>query len=162
MSTNSKIVVYLAGSLSEDRRWRVGVMNSLLGEFNVEFLSPVDKGIYYDYRRLKESNAHNRVFMHCDYAKIDRSDVVFAYITHGDSRHSGTSAEIGYARAKGKIILLVNDMPEKEQYLYEFIKRSADEFFPDLCDGIMYLQELVAEMQYSPVAGRVFANERSL
>lgn len=150
MPGSSRVVVYLAGSIGDDDRWRPFVMQSLEG-LNVEFLSPVDRGISYSYKAMKRANEKNRVFLHCDYLKIDRADIVFAFLHSGPSRHSGTSAEIGYSKAKGKTILLVNDMPQTEAFLYEFVHRSADEFFTKLSDGVDYLRDLVAEMQYSPL-----------
>jgi len=141
------IAVYLAGDLSEDR-WRLKVAKACEGEgLNVKFLSPID-GIDYRYSALKKANLSNRVFLHCDYKKIDEADVVFAYVRSCKSRHSGTSAEIGYARAKGKLILYVNDMGKTERYLYEFIERSADEVFDTLSQGINYLQDYLVEMDY--------------
>lgn len=151
MSFNPKygiIRVYLAGDISKEDRWRPQVCEALDG-LNVSFLSPVDR---IDYDRINIENRKNRVFDHCDYLKIDRADVVFAYTRPSDSLHSGTSAEIGYAKALGKLILLVNEFPKDKKFLYEFIRRSSDEVFDSLEEGIGYLKEVVSEMQYDPTA----------
>jgi len=143
-----KIRVYLAGDISKDERWRPKVFDALEG-LNVTFLSPVDR---VDYETINKSNAKNKVFEHCDYLKIDRADIVFCYIRECGSLHSGSSAEIGYAKAKGKLILLAIDLPKDAGYLYEFIRRTADEKFDSLEAGIGYLRDLVKEMQYDPTA----------
>ena len=139
------IICYLAGDLSEDR-WRLKVVKACEG-LSVEFLSPID-GIDYRYSVMKKANESSRVFLHADYKKIDLADVVFAYIRSCKSRHSGTSAEIGYARARGKLVLYVNDMKKTERYLYEFIERTANEVFDTLSRGIDYLQDYLVEMDY--------------
>jgi nucleoside 2-deoxyribosyltransferase len=143
-----RIRVYLAGDISDQDRWRPKVFEALEG-LNVNFLSPVDR---IKYERINVENRKNKVFEHCDYLKIDRADVVFCYIRPCASLHSGSSAEIGYAKAKGKLIILVNEIDPSKGYMYEFIKRTADEFFTSLDEGVDYLRALVEEMQYDPTA----------
>ena len=140
------IIVYLAGDIAKEDRWRSRVIKACEG-FDVIFVSPVDTADY-KYYSMKKCNEANRVFLYCDYKKIDISDVVFAYMRHSKSRHSGTSAEIGYAKAKGRLILYINDMNKTERYLYEFVERTADEVFDTLPQGIDYLQDYLAEMDY--------------
>jgi len=140
--------IYLAGDIAKEDRWRPKVMKALEG-LPVEWLSPIDQ-IDYGYYRLKKEHEENKVFLFADYMKIDRADIVFAYLRRCDSRHSGTSAEIGYARAKGKFIIYINDMPKTEAYLYEFVQRTADIAFTKLRDGIEFLKDFVAEMNYLP------------
>ena len=145
-----RISVYLAGDISDKHRWRPKIMKALEG-LDVEFLSPIDVGIDYSEKALRLANRKNRVFLHCDFMKCDRCDVLFAYLRLSKSRHSGTSTEVGYAKKAGKIIILVNDMPDDEEYLYEFVKRAADEYFRDFDKGVDYLRDLVEEMQYLPL-----------
>ena len=140
------ITVYLAGDIASEDRWRPRVVKACEG-LNVIFLSPLDN-IDYRYSTLKKANLSNRVFLHCDYKKIDMADVVFAYVRSCKSRHSGTSAEIGYARSRGKLVLYVNDMKKTERYLYEFIERTADVVFNTFPQGIDYLQDYLVEMDY--------------
>lgn len=142
------IKVYLAGDIAKEDRWRPKVLKACHG-LAVEFLSPIDT-IDYRYKYLKDANESNRVFVYCDYKKIDMADIVFAYIRRSKSKHSGTSAEMGYAKAKGKLILYVNDMPKTERYLFEFVERTADEVFDTLAKGISYLKEYLQEMTYDP------------
>ena len=143
-----RIRVYLAGDISDADRWRPKVSEALEG-LNVNFLSPIDR---IKYARINVENRKNKVFEHCDYLKIDRADVVFCYIRKCKSLHSGSSAEIGYAKAKGKLIILCIDLPKETAYLYEFIRRTATETFDNLGDAIDYLRALVEEMNYDPTA----------
>jgi len=145
-----RLKIYLAGDISKKNRWRFKVINALEG-LPIEWLSPVDEADYC-YSQLKKRYEENQFFVFADYMKIDKADIVFAYLRRCDSRHSGTSAEIGYARAKGKFIIYVNDMPKTEAYLYEFIQRTADIAFTRLRDGIEFLKDFVAEMNYLPVS----------
>ena len=148
-----KVIVYLAGDVSGGDRWRPKVVEACKG-LNVEFLSPIDC-VDYTLKSLRKANKKNRVFLHCDFMKCDLAHVIFAYIRKSASRHSGTSAEIGYAKKAGKLILLVNDLPEDEEYLYEFVKRAADEYFRDFDKGVDYLADFIEEMQFVPEPGNV-------
>ena len=153
---NSRTVVsiYLAGSIGNDNRWRPGVItriNRACGTTKTRFLSPVDQGISYNPIMLKLANDRNKVYLHCDYAKIDAADVVFAYVCKSLSRHSGTSAEIGYACARGKLIILVNDMEPHDAVFYDFIKLSADAYFTSLDKGLDFLEAYVKELDYNPM-----------
>jgi len=145
-----KLKIYLAGDISKEDRWRPKVIKALEG-LPVEWLSPLDN-LEYRYNYFKRRDIENEGFLFADYMKIDRADIIFAYLRRCDSRHSGTSAEIGYARAKGKFIIYINDMPKTEAYLYEFIQRTADIAFTKLRDGIEFLKDFVAEMNYLPMS----------
>jgi nucleoside 2-deoxyribosyltransferase len=142
------IRVYLAGDIQKYDKWRPKVIEALEGH-NVKWLSPIDE-CSYDMEKLTKSNRENKVFLFCDYMKVDKSDIVFALIRKSKSRHSGTSAEIGYGKAKGKIIIVVNLLPKNEAYLYDFVKKTADAYFTELKDGIDFLQQFVTEMEYVP------------
>jgi len=143
------IKVYLAGDISRVDRWRSRVMKACR-DLPIEWYCPVDT-IDYRPKQLAKANAQNLVFLDCDLAKVDKADVVFAYIRECDSRHSGTSAEIGYAYKAGKMVILVNDMQSDLECKYGFIKRLVGyRYFRSLTRGIDFLQEFVAEMHYRP------------
>jgi len=147
-----KVRVYLVGDIAKTDRWRPKIIKAV--DCGVEWLSPVDT-VSYSYKSLTEANRDNKTFLYCDYMKVERADVIFCYLRKSKSRHSGSSAEIGYAtKCKdgcNKVIILVNELPKEEAYLYEFIHRSADVWFDNLEDGISFLKQLVWEMNYSPV-----------
>jgi len=146
------VKVYLAGDISYRNRWRPKVMKAC-DDLPIEWLSPVDT-IDYAPKKLLQANNNNMVFLDCDLVKVDKCDVVFAYLRSAQvcgSKHSGTSTEIGYAHKAGKIIVLVNDMPEDEGCKYAFIQRIAGRrFFKTLDEGIDFLREFVQEMGYLP------------
>ena len=141
--------VYLAGDIAYENRWRPKVAEAVK-PFLCQLFSPIDT-IDYNLVALERANKDNQVFVPCDFKKIDLCDILFAYIRNGSgSLHSGTSCEIGYAKAKGKHIILVKNLPKLEAYLYQFIQRTADAYFTVLEDGIKYLVEFVSEMEYDP------------
>ena len=147
-STNGKLKVYLAGDISKER-WRIYVIDKC-NDFEVEWLSPIDN-ISYSYQSLISQHRKKRVFHIADKLKVDRADIVFAYIADDSpSRFSGTSWELGYAYAKGKHTILVCDMKPSEECLYELVKRMSDAYYRTMDEGIDHLRELAFEMKYLP------------
>lgn len=147
---NNKLSVYLAGDISKER-WRLKVMEDCV-DFaeNIEWLSPIDN-ISYSYQSLLSAHRKKLVFHISDKFKIDKAEIVFAYIADGSpSRFSGTSWELGYAFAKGKHTIVVNDMKPKDACLYELVKRFADAYYETLDEGIDHLRELAFEMGFCP------------
>lgn len=142
----NNLKVYLAGDVSSDK-WRDKVIRECQ-DCAFEWLSPVG-GISYSYQSLCQVHRNRRVFHIADKLKIDKADIVFAYIRTGSpSIFSGTSWELGYAYAKNKHIILVNDMKPKLACKYELIKRFADAYYVSLDEGIDHLRELSSEIIY--------------
>ena len=88
--------VYLAGNLHTE--WRSRLKSMLVG-VSIEFLEP------------KQGGTPSQ-FTPRDLVLIRRCDMLLAFLEEWDHseacRHIGTSAEIGYAHALGKPIILVN------------------------------------------------------
>lgn len=140
------IKVYLAGDVSEDR-WRLKVIKECR-DCPIEWLSPID-GYSYDPNDLIGANATKLTFHLADRMKLEKADVVFAYIrAWSNSAFSGTSWELGYAKALGKTIIVVNDMMESRRYLYELVHRMADSYHLTMDDGIHFLRDLSLEMEW--------------
>lgn len=149
--SNYKIKIYLAGDISK-ARWRLKVMESCV-DFaeNIEWLSPIDN-ISYSYQSLLSAHKKKRVFHICDKIKVDKADIVFAYIAEDSpSRFSGTSWELGYAYGCNKHTIVICDMKPKEACLYELIRRMADAYYETLDEGIDHLREMAFEMSYLPM-----------
>lgn len=139
-----KLKVYLAGDVSEVR-WRQRVVQECQ-DLPLEFLSPID-GI--DYAGIHLANSMKPMFHLADKMKLDQADIVFAYLRAGSpSRFSGTSWECGYANAKGKPVILVNDMGLGWAQYYELVWRLADSTSKSLDYGIELLRELGKEMSF--------------
>ena len=86
--------VYLAGGLNSD--WRDKVMRE------------IPDAIYIDPRTHDlEDNA--RAYTAWDLLGVERCDVLFAYLERDNPSGIGMALEMGYAKAKGKPILLVDE-----------------------------------------------------
>jgi len=145
---NKPVVVYLAGAVDKEP-WRARLVSECK-DLPIVFVSPIDN-LSYSYQSLCSAHRAKEVFHLADQLKVDRSDVVFAYIRDGsESLFSGTSWELGYAKASGKIVILVNDMPPSRACKYELIKRMADLYRTSLDEGIGALRELASEMAFGP------------
>lgn len=86
--------VYLAGGLNS--KWRDRVM------------AEVPDAIYID-PRTHDLEDDARAYAAWDLLGVDRCDIVFAYLERDNPSGLGLALEMGYAKAKGKAILLVDE-----------------------------------------------------
>jgi nucleoside 2-deoxyribosyltransferase len=139
-----KIKTYLAGAVDTDD-WRHEVVKQCQ-DLSVEWMSPI---YGYNYRTIEKANKRKKVFHLADRWKVDHADIIFAYLRKGSaSRFSGTSWECGRADDKDKIVIIVNDMEDDKEKLYELVKRTADVYCTTLDEGINRLREIVEELTF--------------
>jgi nucleoside 2-deoxyribosyltransferase len=142
-----KLIVYLAGDIAPEN-WRQRVLDKFKNREGIDFFYP-RTGLSYKERSLAQTEKSRTAYHIADLLKIESSDIVFAYIEKDSpSAYSGTSCEIGYAKARGKYIILVK---EETSHLYNFIKRVADIVFEKLDDGIEHLMDILEEMEVKEV-----------
>ena len=126
--------VYLAGGFNSD--WRESVknmMNLLDDKYNVTELF-----IFYD-PKLKP-NKYWIEYGTWDIHYIKQSDIVFVYMENTNPSGYGLAAEMGYAKALNKTVILVLELGhEKDKYL-QFLKKFADVVYDDLYTGIKFLK----------------------
>lgn len=118
--------VYLAGGFNTS--WRFLVKHKLNPE-HFEFFDP----------ELKPDK-HWSEYGTWDTHYIKQCDICFAYMERTNPSGYGLSAEIGYARALNKtVILVLEEGHEKDKYL-QFLKQFADVVYESLNDGIEFLK----------------------
>jgi len=143
------ITVYLAGDIDRLNHWRARVIEECR-DCPIDFLSPIDN-VLYSHQSLATHHLSNKTFQIEDILKIERADIVFAYIQKGSqSVFSGTSFEIGYAMALGKKVVVVCDMNPAKAHLYEMAIRMAHVTFETLDEGINGLRHVALSMIYQP------------
>jgi len=84
-----------------------------------------------------------REYTKMDLMMIDCSDIVFAYLEK-DSPGLGMTVECGYAKGKGKTVILVREKPHEvhtDRYL-DFLEEMCDITFNSLEDGITFLRAI--------------------
>jgi nucleoside 2-deoxyribosyltransferase len=130
----NKITVYLAGDLLKPH-WRDEVMK-LQDDFEgIEFVIPME---------LEQSSVRDpKVYVPRDIVLINKADVVFAFIRDAGHKYSGTSAEIGMAKALGKTIIVVILNEAKYTNQFNFITQIADSVCNDLNKGIEILTYMI-------------------
>ena len=149
--SNHRIVCYLAGDIGPER-WRLQVIDDCK-DCPIEFLSPVDN-IAYSYQSLIPAHKKNRVFHQADRLKVDRADVILAYLTEKSldaekgTFYSGTSWELGYAFGNRKHTVVVLDMKPSIACRYELVSRMADNVYEKLDEAVDHLRELSLEMAW--------------
>jgi nucleoside 2-deoxyribosyltransferase len=77
-------------------------------------------------------------FVVADLRGIDWCELVFAFKEKASPYHTGLAAELGYAFARGKIIILVDDLDRIDGFLAGLSKR----VYHSLDAAIIYLREL--------------------
>lgn len=83
----------------------------------------------------------SRAYTTWDLRAIDGCDVVFAYLEEGNPPCIGLVLEIGYAKAKGKLTILVDEKPLDQEF--DILRATADVIVPTLDEGKAYLQSLI-------------------
>jgi len=143
------IKIYLAAGMGTAKDWRQDLIKEC-GDYDIEWLAPIDE-ILGTSQSLAVHHAHAGMFHLGDRYKIDRADIVVAYFTdNSPSRFSGTSWECGYAHARGKVVLVINDMKPSNATFYELVKRLADFHCTTFKEGITQLKEFLHEIGYTP------------
>ena len=131
----NNITVYLAGDLLKPA-WRDEVINYFKDREGIDFVIPME---------LEQSSVRDpKVYVPRDVVLINKADVVFAFIRNGGHKYSGTSAEIGMAKALGKTIIVVILNEAKYTNQFNFITQIADSVCNDLNKGIEILDYMIS------------------
>ena len=114
--------IYLAGGMHS--KWRDRVIKDSLQSFFVPVLKP-DK--------------HYAEYGTWDVHYIKQCDIVLAYMEKDNPSGYGLSAEIGFAKALNKtVILVIEPGHEKEKY-FDFLRCFADVVYDNLDSAIEYI-----------------------
>ena len=120
--------VYLAGPIrsQDDYIWRKRFTEEYMNELVFRIPSDI---ITMDLNKLRKFGPASYMTYRTDLDLIDRSDMVVANLLPMDTGYPaiGTLFEIGYARAKGKLIFIVADGKRKE---HPFLAFGADGLYP--------------------------------
>jgi nucleoside 2-deoxyribosyltransferase len=125
------MIVYLSGGLSTGNNWQDIVKQNSPG---YRFIDPRT----YQFNESGEKLTSEE-YTKKDLANIRLSDCIFAYMDKNNPSGYGLSLEVGYAKALGKKIIMVDEM--NKNYM-EIVRCCADYLFDNLEDGIKKLNEL--------------------
>ena len=122
--------VYLAGGMAS------GWQDRVVSEFNGEYT-------FFDPRsHLLESVDEYTVW---DIHYVKNCDILFGYMEESNPSGYGLSLEVGFARALGKTVILVDERSPVDEHFqkhYKFIQSVADIHFNKLDNGIQLLRSL--------------------
>lgn len=82
-------------------------------------------------------------------AQVSRCDIVFAYMEASNPSGLGLAAEIGYAKALGKPIILVDERSKEDSCFAQhffMVRETADIYSSDLERGIEALQSISRQL----------------
>jgi nucleoside 2-deoxyribosyltransferase len=120
--------VYLAGGMHDD--WRLKVIDKARG---FKYLDP----------SLGNSPLPEE-YTTRDLLHVRASDIIFANLERDNPSGIGLALEVGYGKALGKVVILVNQQP-KNRYM-AIIEHTADVTYGKLDDGIDFLNKLKGEL----------------
>ena len=123
MKKASKPTVYLAGDTQSG--WQTRVCKAIQ---DIQLLDP-----------SKQDLADPKQLTRWGFQAIRKSDVVLAYLEKEDQNGHALALELGYAKALGKTILLVQEHgPEHDKYS-QAVREVADFCFDSLGEAVSYL-----------------------
>jgi nucleoside 2-deoxyribosyltransferase len=120
-----KLTVYLAGGFGSG--WQDKVKQEVE---RVTFLDPSTHG-------LKEPDEYTV----WDLELIRQSNIIFAYLELSNPSGYGLNLEIGYAKALGKMVILVNEKRRPQDYM-DMTESACDMVYGNLEDGIEFLKRI--------------------
>jgi len=116
----------------------------LAGGFNTEWRDEVKTELNLSHYEIYDP-AVNRDMIWVEYGTWDtyyikRCDILFGYMEKTNPSGYGLAAELGYAKALNKtVILIIEPGHEKDKY-FQFLKQFADIVYETLEDGIRFLK----------------------
>jgi nucleoside 2-deoxyribosyltransferase len=121
--------VYLAGGFRSD--WQQRVIDECDEGFT--FFNPKEHGLEKSVDWYSTWDLHH----------VKNADIVFAYMERDNPSGYGLSLEVGYARAFGKTIILVDEKsahsPTFDRY-FKIVRFASNVVFDNLNEGICYLK----------------------
>ncbi len=123
MKVASKPTVYLAGDTQSG--WQRRVCKAIQ---DLQLLDP-----------SKEDLADPKELTRWGLQAIRKSDVVLAYLDKDDQNGHALAFELGYAKALGKTILLVQEHGAEQDKYIQTVRQVADFCFDSLGEAVSYL-----------------------
>lgn len=120
--------IYLAGGFKGG--WQSSVIQELQSKFF--FFNPQTHNL----------DSPNK-FTHWDLFHVDKCDILLGYMSENNPSGYGLALEIGYAKAKNKLIILVDDRSKTDnlfQRYFAICHVSADVICTSLQEAIEYLK----------------------
>lgn len=130
MPQMTKPIIYLAGGFRTN--WQATVRAALPGV------------------QLSDPSSHNLLdpvdYTRWDLDAICQSDIVLAYMEETNPGGYSLALEVGYAKALGKTIILIDKhTDEKRKRYFEMVRQVADHRFDSLDDALRFLQKSLFE-----------------
>lgn len=121
--------VYLAGGLRSN--WQKQIIDSLEGQFI--FFNPRDHGLE------KSSKEYTTWDLHF----LQQSEILFGFMEEDNPSGYGLALEVGFAKAQGKTIILVDERSSQDARFarhYKMVHETASVVFSSLGEGIEFLK----------------------
>ena len=120
------MIIYLCGGM------RSGWQDKVISKLDKEHFKILDP-------RDNLSDTPN-LYTEMDYMHIRKCDIVLAYAESENTSLLGLSAEIGFAKALNKLVILVYDLGLENNKHFQFVKYSANVMFYSIEDAVDYIE----------------------
>lgn len=121
--------VYLAGGLRSN--WQKQIIDSFEGQFI--FFNPRDHGLE------KSSTEYTTWDLHF----LQQSDILFGFMEEENPSGYGLALEVGFAKAQGKTIILIDERSSKDARFerhYKMVHETANVVFFSFDEGVEFLK----------------------
>ena len=122
------ITIYLAGGMKSD--WQ-NIVQTNCGSEKTIFINPQNHGL-----------GTPEQYTFWDLFGVKNCDILFGFMEENNPSGFGLAAEIGYAKALGKLVIIVDEKSPKDirfKNMYAMINQMADVRFDTLALGMDYL-----------------------
>lgn len=126
-----KLSIYLAGGMSSN--WQQKIINKFQKEF-----------IIYNPRDHELDNSLE--YTEWDLFYVKNADILFAFMEKDNPSGFGLTLEVGYAKAMGKLIVLVDEKSSVDKNFgekFKIVRNSSSIVFENLDDGVKYLSSFL-------------------
>jgi hypothetical protein len=122
-----KLSIYLAGGMDSD--WQSQIIEKYRGDFF--FFNPRD-------HQLQKSEE----FTVWDLLYLQKADILFAFMEKDNPSGFGLTLEVGFARALGKTIILIDEKSSSDTFFkdkFRIVRDSSSIVFDNIKEGTEYL-----------------------
>jgi nucleoside 2-deoxyribosyltransferase len=126
-----KLSIYLAGGMSSN--WQQKIINKFKNDFII--FNPRD-------HELDNSIEYTE----WDLFYVKNADILFAFMEKDNPSGFGLTVEVGYAKALGKLIILVDEKSFEDKNFgekFRIVRNSSSIVFDNFDDGVKYLSSFL-------------------
>ena len=132
----------------EHKSPKVFLSGRLKSKWQDKVIKEVHSAIFFDPRTHGLKNPRDYTAWDLDH--IASSDIVFAYMENDNPSGYGLATEVGYAKALGKTVILVDEKSATNQDFrryFALVRETSDATFNSFDEGLAFFKKILQEWQ---------------